>query len=421
MSGTGGRVDIVERLSRALVSTTRAAGRIRLTLSAIGLLLVFLVGTGYLLVDSLQLKPWQSHYAVRVELAQSGGVLVNQDVTMRGQRIGRVASVDLDAGKVIAVAAIDSGVQIPASGRVRVAGLSAAGEQYLDFEPATDSGPYLAAGSLVPSTQTSTPITMAAALNDLNGPLAQVDPAKLAAIEHELGVSPDGSQKLAAIIDGGMFMISTLDSVLPQTVSLLHNSKVVLTTLGQVSPGLQATATDLAKTLTGIQAMTGGFDYLVDRVPGMLTTMDTIIADNSPTMVQLLGNLATVAQMSYLHIPAMREFFFPQQRAGSTLDAIASAFHDGSVWALASIYPHPTCDYNVPRVPGTVPNLPQPYLNARCTQDPESIVRGAANAPRPPGDNTEFAPPGSDPLAIVPPPPTGPLSIPTPYGGPHAN
>jgi hypothetical protein len=82
--------------------------------------------------------------------------------------------------------------------------------------------------------------------------------------------------------------------------------------------------------------------------------------------------------------------------------------------------PHYACDYNVPRLPGTVPNFPEPYLNVRCSNpDPTLMPRGAANAPRPPGDNTATAPPGSNPLQRADPTPTGPWTIPTPYGGPH--
>jgi virulence factor Mce-like protein len=411
---------LAERPARALVAGVRVLARFRLALSALGLLVVFLLGAGYLLLDSLQITPLASHYSVRVELAQSGSLLPNQDVTLRGVRIGRVTSVDVAGGKVVAVASIDGGVRIPAAGRVRVAALSAAGEQHLDFLPAGDSGPYLSDGAFVPSERTSSPMTMSAVLNDLNGPLAQIDPARLAGIERELGVTATGPQKLAEIIDGGMFMISTLDSVLPQTVSLLHNSKMVLTTLGQVSPGIQATSANLARTLAGMDARTAGFESLMNRIPGTLTTVDNLIADNSPTMVQLLGNLVTVSQMSYVHIPALQEFFYPKQRTGSTLDAITSAFHDGSVWAYASIYPRYTCDYNVPRMPGIVPDFPEPYLNSTCTDNDPALVRGAQNAPRPPGDNTAYPGSNGNPLATADAPPTGPLSIPTPYGGPHA-
>ena len=151
---------------------------------------------------------------------------------------------------------------------------------------------------------------------------------------------------------------------------------------------------------------------------GTLTAVDNLIADNSPTMVQLLGNLATTSQMAYVHTPALQEFFFPQQRTGSTLDAIGTGLHDNAAWALVSPYPKYECDYDLPRLPGSVPDYPQPYLHARCPNaDPSVLPRGAANAPRPPGDNTATAPPDADPLQRSDPTPTGPFSVPTPYGG----
>ncbi|MET9491264.1 MlaD family protein [Nocardia sp. NPDC006630] len=419
MKTTAIRNVLLESPARALVYSVRQATRHRSLTSGLGLLLVLLLGAGYLLLGSLQFNPFQSQYRVRVELAQSGGLLADQDVTMRGVPVGRVLSVDIDGDKVIAVAAIRSGVRIPQAGQVRVASLSAAGEQYLDFAPSSEAGPYLADGAVVTQDRTSTPVTLATMLGSMSGTLAQLDPAQIQAIVQELGASAAGTEKLSALVDGGTFLLSTLDSVLPQTVSLLHNGKAVLTTLGQVAPGLQETARNLSQTMAGVGSMTGGYQTLIGTAPGALSTIDKIIADNSPTMVQLLGNLTTTSQMAYVHVPALQEFFFPQQRAGSTLDAITSAMHDGGVWALVSPYPKYACDYDLPRLPGSVPDNPEPYLHARCTNpDPSVLVRGAANAPRPPGDDTATTPPEVNPAQRADPTPVGPKSVPLTYGGP---
>ncbi|WP_019926369.1 MlaD family protein [Nocardia sp. BMG111209] len=417
----GARPGAGERAARMFVDGVRALTRHRTALSVLGLVVILVLGAGYLSVGALQWDPWRSHFRVTVELTQSGGLLPNQDVTLRGVRVGRVSSVEVHGETVLAQAEIDGGAHIPASGTVQVSALSAAGEQYLDFVPTGDGGPYLSDGSVVTADRTSTPVTLSTMLGDFNGTLAQVDPAKLQAITKELGAGPDGPRKLQSIVDGGMFLVSTLDSVLPQTLGLLHNSTVVLNTTAELAPGLRVTAQNLAATSNGIAGMTNGFDTLVRQTPGLMSALDAIIADNSPTVVQLLGNLATVSQMAYVHIPALEEFFFPQQRTGSTLDAVDSAFHGGVVWAMVSIYPRRACDYNVPRQPSTVPDFPQPYLNAHCTDpDPTLLPRGARNAPRPPGDETAYAAPGSDPLATADRTPSGPLSIPTPYGGTYA-
>ncbi|MFJ1456422.1 MlaD family protein [Nocardia sp. N2S4-5] len=420
MNTTAVRNVVLEPPARVLVYSARLLARHRLLTSGLGLLLVLALGIGYLLLGSLQINPLRSQYQVRVELAQSGGLLPDQDVTLRGVRVGRVRTVDVDGDKVVAVAAINSGVHIPVGGDVRVSSLSAAGEQFLDFLPAAESGPYLSDGDVVTQDHTAIPVTMATVLGSMSGTLTQIDPAKIEGIVRELGGGEAAPEKLAAIVDGGMFLLSTLDSVLPQTVSLLHNSKAVLTMLGDVAPGLQATAGNLSQTMAGVGSMAGGYGTLVDNAPKLLAGVDNVIADNSPTMVQLLGNLTTTAQMAYLHIPALQEFFWPQQRTGSTLDAIHSAMHDGAVWAIVSPYPAYSCDYDLPRDPGSVPDYPEPFLHARCTNpDPSILPRGAANAPRPPGDNTATIAPGVDPLQRADPTPTGPYTVPHADGGPY--
>ena len=92
---------------------------------------------------------------MRIELTQSGGLLPGQDVTLRRVRVGRVRAVDVEGDKVVAVAELRSGVRIPKVGDVRVASLSAAGEQYLDFLPSSENGPYLADGDVVGHAVTS--------------------------------------------------------------------------------------------------------------------------------------------------------------------------------------------------------------------------------------------------------------------------
>ncbi|MFF2392752.1 MlaD family protein [Nocardia sp. NPDC058114] len=409
----------METPARALVGVVRAAHRHRAVVSLLGLLAILTGASSHLILSTFGVDPLDHPYRVRVELTQSGGLLPGQEVTLRGVRVGRVDSVRVVDQKVIAVAAIDENVRISVSGQVRAADLSAAGEQYLDFLPASNDGPYLTDGALITADRTATPVPMADMLQSLSGTLAQIDPDRLATISRELSVGPAGPDKLADIIDGGTFLISTLDTVLPNTVNLLRNSRVVLATLHDGRTVLRDTSANLAAVTGGMASMTGGYEQLLAQTPPLLTELDTILAQNSPTMVQLLGNLVTVSQVAYSRIPALEEFFFPRQRAGSALDAVASAFHDGGVWALASIYPRYACDYNVPRRGGSVPDYAPPYLHADCTDpDPTLMPRGARNAPRP-ADDPVPAPPPVDPLQTAEQAPVGPLTIPTPYGGPY--
>ena len=86
------------------------------------------------------------------------------------------------------------------------------------------------------------PVSLAQLLGDADGLLAQVDPRKVELIKKELSLSKEGPAKLAAIVDGGTFLLSTLDSVLPQTTSIIKTSRVVLTLASDKNAGLAATA-----------------------------------------------------------------------------------------------------------------------------------------------------------------------------------
>lgn len=404
--------------ARVLVDSVQALRRRRVALSLGGLVLTLVLALGYIVVDSLGFNPARSTITVRALLPTSGGLLPNQDVTLRGVPIGRVASVNLTAKGVEALAVLDADIAIPTDSVVRISPLSAAGEQYLDFRPRSDHGPILTDGSVIGEDQTTVPVSLAQLLGDADGALAQLDPGKLAAISDELRVSSQAPQKLAALLDGGAFLLSTLDTVLPQTVSVLRTSRTVFTTLGDVTPGLRATSQNLRGVLQGVQAMDGGFRTLLDGAGRPLTALDGIIADNSETMVQLLGDLTTVAELSYVRIPALRHMLGAPR--GSAFEGLASILHDGGVWVIGDIYPRYSCDYNLPRPPSSVPNSVEPYRYTYCTNpDPSILVRGARNAPRPPGDDTAGPPPGYDPLAQTDPTPVGPNTIPIPFGGPQ--
>lgn len=408
-------------LAGGVVSGVRHGYAHRLGLSLVALATTLVVGVGYLVFGVFELNLSAEKITVQVYFHESGGILPGRDVALRGVPIGSVTSVGLTDDGVVVSAEIDSRTRIPVGGEVRVAGLSLAGEQYLDFRPSTDEGPYLEDGAEISSEDTTTPVPLSALMHDMDGMLAQIDPGAVQTIVEELGVGPEGPQKLSDIVDGGTFLISTLDEVLPQTVTLLRTGKIVLRTLADAAPGLQATSNEMSQMLGGIESMDGGFRSFVDTAPGTMQSIDALIAENSPTMVQLLGNLTTVAQMAYVRVPALNEFFFPSTRGGSTLDALMTTFRDDGIWALVNIFPRYACDYDLPRESPTIPSFPEPYLYTYCDNpDPSTLVRGARNAPRPPGEEGAAGlPPGADPLRRSDPTPTGPHTIPLEYGGPQ--
>ncbi|MUM19156.1 MCE family protein [Mycobacterium sp. CBMA271] len=409
---------MINSLANAVVGTVRAGHRQRMWLSGLALAATLLVAVAYLMVGALRARTFTSTYQVSLELPESGGLIPNQDVALRGLRIGRVDSVTPSPRGPVAVMHIESAVKIPVGSPVRVSGLSAGGEQYVDFAPVTTTGPYLGNGSVIARGQATVPVTLSRLLADADGALAQADPKKLEIIKKELHLSREAPRKMTEIIDGGVFLLSTLDSVLPETVSTLKNSRVTLSSVAEMNKGLAIATQGLNRSLNGVARMDGGFRTLIDRVPGPLATTDAVFADNSDTMAQLLGNLTTVAQLSYVRVPALNALF-PSYR-GSVIEAVGNTFYDHGVWAIADIYPRYTCDYGTQRSAVSAADYPEPSLYAGYCRDddPAVLVRGAKNAPRPAGDDTAGPPQGADLGKLADPTPKGRFTIPTPYGGP---
>ncbi len=393
--------------------------RRRILLSSIGLVLVLVLAFVYVAVSGLGVNPVRQTISVRVLLPESGGLLANQDVSLRGIPVGRITAINLTGNGVEAVAAIDADVHIPRDSQVRVAPLSAVGEQYLDFRPQRSGGPFLTDGTVLGPQQATLPVSLSQIIDDSRGALAQLNEQKMSDLFTGLRVSPEAPQKLAAVLDGSIFLTSTLHGVLPQTVGLLRNSQTVFTTFGDLGPGLQQTSTSLGKVLDGVNQMEGGFRTLVDNGSGQLNSLDTLLSDNRENMVQLLGNLTTISQLVYLRIPALQHLWRPDH--DSLIDRLDTIVHDGGIWGIANVfYGKYRCDYNVPRLPPSQADFPEPYRYTYCNNpDPSVLIRGARNAPRPPGDDTAGPPPGYDPLAQTDPTPLHPpYTLPTTYGGP---
>ncbi|SIL25392.1 Putative MCE family protein [Mycobacteroides abscessus subsp. abscessus] len=376
---------MINALANGLVGTIRAGHRKRMLLSGIALATVLLVAIAYLTVGALRISPFSGTYRVKVQLPESGGLLPNQDVALRGVKVGTVQSLAITPQGVDAVAEIQSKYKIPVSAKVRVTGLSPAGEQYINFEGVSDQGPFLQDGAVI-SEGAQVPVTLAKLLADADGLLAQVDPKKLELIKKELSLSKEGPRKLTEITD--------------------KNS------------GIQATANELGRTLRGIEKMQNGYRTLVNQTPKTLGAVDGLFADNSDTMVTLLGNLATASRLLYLRVPALNALF-PNYRA-SVFDALMSIMHDGGIWGTADLYPRYVCDYPTPRLPLSAADYPEPFLYANyCADtDPAVLIRGAKNAPRPAGDDTAGPPMGADMGKKADPTPKGRFQVPTTYGGP---
>lgn len=408
---------MIGSIADGIVGAVKYGHRKKAWLSALALLGALLIGAAYLTFGALRWNPLKGTYRVNVQLPASGGLLPNQDVTLRGIQIGKIEHLSLTPAGVDAMIKVNDDIELSESSKARVAGLSAAGEQYLDFDGGNGEAPFLANGATFGMGRTDIPVTLGELLAHSDGMLKQIDTQKMEVIKKELGMSKDGPQKLNDLIEGGLFLLSTLDGVLPQTTSILNTSRVTLQLVSDKQEGMKVATGNFNEVFGGVNRMTGGFRQLAQQGPKTFGAVDTLFSDNSETMVQLLGDLTTTSELMYLRVPALNNLF-PTYR-GSLFDSLSSIVHDNGFWVNADIYPRYTCDYGTPRMAPAAADFPEPFMYTYCRDDdPAVLIRGAKNAPRPAGDDTYGPPAGADLGKQTDPAPEGRYAIPTPYGGP---
>ena len=104
---------MIDKAADRVVRVVGFGHRHRLWLSTAGLVLTLVVGVAYVMVGALRVTPFDSAYRVTIQLPESGGLLPNQDVTLRGVPIGRVQSLAVTPEGVDAVAPRGWGVGVP--------------------------------------------------------------------------------------------------------------------------------------------------------------------------------------------------------------------------------------------------------------------------------------------------------------------
>ncbi|MGQ4597891.1 MlaD family protein [Nocardia sp. R6R-6] len=373
----------------------------KVLLSNLGLVLVLLVGGGYLMVNVMRVNPLRSDYTVTVNLDRSGGLQPGNDVTLRGWRIGKVTSIELiDRGQAIAATArIEAKYQIPVDTRIAVQALSGAGEQYIDFRPNSEQGPFLADGAVLAfdpaKIQTPTPVW--AVLDNSSALIAQINPDQFKVILNELDIALSaGPDQLRGIVNGISLAMAGLDSLLPQTTNLITNLRTIANTSSMAQPDLATLTRNSGTLFAQFENANAELQRVLDQAPGQLAGLGAVLDRTADPITSLVTNFQAITKAAQLRLPALRALF-PSLALGG--EALGIPAHDGEFHAIIDIWPRPFCAYETPRIrnevvqDGTIPKW-----NYCANPPPGQLIRGAANAPRPDvPNNGAHMPPGVDP------------------------
>jgi len=355
----------------------------------ITLLGVSYVGARYARLDRIF---FDDTYTVVAHFPDSGGSFSGAEVSYRGVTIGQISELELTDEGVDAHLSIDNKWdKIPTDTIALVGNRSAIGEQYVELQPSSDSGPYLEDDSEIPMANTRLPIPTVKLLTDISDTVSHVDRDSLQTVVTELGLAFDGTgQDLGQIIDTSNAFIEAADQNFETTTALIRDSNTVLHGQLDSASAIRTFSRNLALFSTSLVGVDNDIRELIDSGSVAANELRSFIEDNKVDLAALLNNLRTTGEIQVAHIDGLSQILVAYPlvvEGGFTVVAKdpQTKKYDAHFGMIMTNNPE-VCHQGYE---GTDRRPPQNtgwrdmYTDARCTEPAtKSNARGAAHAPR---------------------------------------
>ena len=271
-------------------------------LSAIGI--VYVAGNYLGLVDKVLGRGITLH----ATLPTSGGLFEGSEVTYRGVKVGRITRMDVTENGLKVTMGLKEGTRIPKDSPMFVHNLSAVGEQYLDFEPKSNKGPFAEDGDTIAGGPESLPISEEQLLTELDTFVGSVDNNKLATTVRELGTMFRGTGlPLRHLIDNGDKFVAEARKHEKATIDLFTTGETVLSTQKQHSADIRGFASDLAALTKTLKTSDADLRTLLQGGAPAVREVNSLLKGLEPTMPVFLANLVTVNQVLTARLPALEQ------------------------------------------------------------------------------------------------------------------
>jgi phospholipid/cholesterol/gamma-HCH transport system substrate-binding protein len=324
-------------------------------------------------------------YKLVVELHTGGGIFPAAEVAYRGVEVGTVKSVDLQTNGVRLTLSIEHGTKIPTDAVAHIYDLSAVGEQYVDLVPSGKVTTYLTPGSVIPAERTSTPLQTATVLYDLERFVDSINAKDIQILGREGSAAFAGTgPELKSILADAQSIVAQLSATQAQTVDLLQNAATLLHGAAAHSSAFDTFSTSLRDLTTTLASSTPTTNKLLQDSATTTLLLNDIIQQNGNALGVLLANLATLSDIQVARVPGLQSLLVAVPEFGRLAPAIISG--DTLQGVLNVDESQPLCPSGLPMT-SPLSGKRSALVNANC--DSPTLARGAINAPRPGGAQTQ--------------------------------
>jgi len=353
----------------------------RLYLSAVGVVVVFMIAIAYIFAAVLDQPLTSRPVTVDVELEQTGGLFEGSVATYRGIKVGKVTEIVPTDDGVVATVRLSAGTDIPADSFVRVRSLSPVGEQYLDFQPESTEGPFLETGDTIGAESTDLPESLSATVVAVQAVLDQIDDKKLRIVLGELSTALAGTgDDLGWILDQGTDLLATLDEVWPETNRVITNAGTVLRVVSDNEGSLRTLGTKAKQFAAFLRSYEPEWQKVLDRTPGQIDDLMALIRDADEVLPGFLDTGVSFTDVAMAYEPHLRALLQEYARGLGALVAVL-----GHNRLNVEILPVHTarCDYGTTRHEPYDPERHALQADGACSASFAHLQRGAAHAPGP--------------------------------------
>ena len=329
-------------------------------------------------------------YTVNVLLPASGGIYEGAEVTYRGVKIGKVSRMSVAPDGLRVAVALEEEARVPASSTVRVANLSAVGEQFISFEPTSASGPMLKDGSTIRGNAESLPVGEDVLLQNLSTFVSDLDSDDLNVVIKELGTAfRDNATPLRSMVDSAQLFLAEAQANQDETIALLRNAQTVLETQSEREDDIQSAFGDLAKFTETLADSNDDIETVLEDAGPAAKEVELLVRTLRATLPAFLTYTIRISDVLDARLPALEQLLvtFPRLIAAGpnalTFDSTGQGF--GRVNLNLNQTPGPCMEGYLPpgqwRLPSEESFLP--FFPAKCESGPPINMRGNNFTPPP--------------------------------------
>lgn len=328
---------------------------------------------------------------VALEMPDTGGLYQNANVSYLGNTIGRVDSVTLKPGQVVADLHFDSGADVPENVRAEIRSVSAIGEQYVEFVPDGPPAGEMADGTVLGQDRVDMPQGIGPVLDQATVLMSSIDDAKMRRVISESFDAFNGSDRdLQQFLDSAQLLMEEANNNTDVTRQLIADAEPVLDSQLRSSDSIRAWTRDLADVTEQLRTNEPELTSIIERGPDALSRATRALDQLQPTMPVLVANLVSVGEVGVVYNRSIEQLLviYPAL-VSSLITAIEGARDTGEIKVDFNLQINETPPCTTGFLPAEERRSPAdlsvpPLLNdiyCKVPQDSQMSARGARNLP----------------------------------------